>query len=229
MKNKIEILKNKIKSLSISENLVCVLLYGSVTLNSENPDDLDGVVVVKQVVPQIKELFDLLKSYFDKLDFNIYSEYEVRNKISYFTREFKLEYVAKGICLFGENIFKEMYYNTTNKEYKLSILIRSIEHLQMVRQKYFFALKNEEDKFNYLNKYFLRTSKNILLFYNIFNHTTVNNITQKELFKKLYDINIFDKIINMQNIKTSDELLIRFYLIEQAIYKLRNEIKYEQL
>lgn len=229
MKNKIEILKNKIKSLSISENLVCVLLYGSVTLNSENPDDLDGVVVVKQVVPQIKELFDLIKSYFNKLDFNIYSEYEVRNKISYFTREFKLEYVAKGICLFGENIFKEMYYNTTNKEYKLSILIRSIEHLQMVRQKYFFALKNEEDKFNYLNKYFLRISKNILLFYNTFNHTTVNNITHKELFKKLYDINIFDKIINIQNIKTSDELLILFSLIEQAIYKLRNEIQYEQL
>lgn len=224
MKNKIEALKNEISNLNITDNLVCVLLYGSVTLNSENPDDLDGIVVVKQVNPQLKELFNLLKSYFNKLDFNIYSEYESRNKISYFTREFKLEYIAKGVTIFGENIFKEINSNVTNQEYKLSILIRSIEYLQMVRQKYFFALKNEDEKFKYLYKYFIRISKNILLFYGVFNHTTVNNLTNTEIFKKLYELNIFDKIIDIENVKISDELLTLFYLTEEALYKIRDEI-----
>ena len=223
MESKIELLKNEIKKLDIYGNLVCILLYGSVASNSQNPDDLDGVVVVKKVNSDIKELFNLLRSYFNKLDFNIYSEYEVKNKISYFTREFKLEYLANGTCLFGENIFKELYSCVTNQEYRLSILTRSIEHLQMARQRYFFVLKNEEDRFKYLYKYFLRISKNILLFYGVCSHTTVNNLTNNELFLKLYDCNIFDKIVDMEKVKSSDELFGLFYQIEQAIYKIRTE------
>ncbi len=224
MQNKIEIIKKEIKSLEIASNIVCLILYGSVTTNAENPDDLDGIIVVKEITPALDELFYLLKLHFTKLDFNIYSKYEVENNISYFTREFKLEYLAKGLCILGENIFMSIYSLVTEKQYKFSLLVRSIEHLQLVRQKYFFGLKSEEEKYKYLKKYLVRISKNILLFYGKFTHTTVNELTDSQVFKELYVSKVFDRIIVINSVTLSKDLLTLFSFIENALYRMRKEI-----
>lgn len=224
MRNKIRFLQNQIQNLDIANDLICVLLYGSAVSDSKNYNDLDGIIVVKKVTPELSSLFRLLEEHFAKLDFNIYTEYEVKNRISYLTREFKLEYLAKGICIFGKNIFATLYQSVTQKEYRLSIFIRSVEHLQMVRQKYFFGLKTEEEKFKYLYKYFFRISKNILLFYGKFTHITVNKLTNAEVLKELYDTYLFDRILDIEKVKKSDQLLSLFALIEEVIYKMKTEI-----
>lgn len=224
MNNKIKTIREEINRLSSIDNLVCVLLYGSVITDSDRPEDLDGIVIVKNVDSQLTEFFDLLHQHFNKLDFNVYTENEVKSGISYFTREFKLEYLAKGECLYGENIFVEMYSKVADSQYKLSIFIRTVEHLQMARQKYFFGLKNEEEKSKYLKKYFLRITKNILLFYRQHDHTSANQLNDRDLFRQMYELKLFDSEIGFHNLKTSDEIFMKFHYLEKLIYRMKTEV-----
>lgn len=214
-------LKTKISNLPITDNLVCFIVFGSTTISSKNPDDLDAIVVVKRVDSVLENLFSMLKEKYSKLDINIYALEEVENKISFYTREFKLEYLSKGICLYGNNIFIKEFNKVTSYEYKQSILIRSIEHLQLVRQKYLTSASNDECKVKYLKKYFLRISKNILLFKGIFDHSSVSNLPETEIYRKLVEVKLFDK---MPQLNTKVSLFEEFEQISRALIYCREEL-----
>lgn len=224
MKFDIKSLKKKIEMLSSVDNIECFLLYGSYAQGSSNPDDLDAIIVVKKIDTNLTDLFTLLNNNFKKLDINIYTKDEVINNVSFFTREFKLEYLAKGVCLIGKNIFIRQYKNISSVQYKQSILIRSIEHLQMVRQKYFFGLKSDVEKRTFMIKYFHRISRNILLFLGDENHTTVNRLSFNDVCKKLISINLFNEIPNLENLST-DELFNKFGALSAVILKLKKDFE----
>src|SRR3989344_2104068 len=144
MTEKLSEFQREVSSLPGKENTVCVLVYGTMATDSDIANDLDIVIVVKKVDFGLNALFELLSRQSKNLDFNVYSHEEILNDLSYYTREYKLEYLAKGVCIFGTNIFLEEFEKVNKFRYRQSILIRSIEHLQMVRQKYFFSSLNPE-------------------------------------------------------------------------------------
>ncbi len=209
-------LQKQISLLNNKGNFVSILIYGAMLLDSNKAKDLDIVIVVKKVNAELSNLFNLLEKY-KNLDFNIYTYDEITNNLSYYTREFKLEYLSKGLCIYGKNIFYDEFLKVSDYQYKQSILIRSIEHLQIVRQKYFSNLLSEEKKFLFLEKYFLRISKNILLFKGVEDHTSVNNLSPIDIFKKLVNIKMFDYLPELDNIKNSEQYFSLFSLISEAL------------
>lgn len=224
MKRDFVVFKKEIKNLNSKDNILSVVIYGSAISNKKKVGDLDGIIIVKKVDSSLSDLFNLLNTKYDKLDFNIYSEEELINKISFYTREFKLEYLAKGTCIFGQNLLKKEFSKINQYEYRNSLLIRTIEHLQLVRQKFLTSNLDDNQKRAYLEKYFWRISRNLLLFKGGYNHASVNKLTQKEVLKKLYMLKLYDFVPNINSKLALNELFDCFALINQAIIECRKEI-----
>ena len=223
MTEKLLQLHDDISSLSCRENLVSVLIYGTTVNSSDIANDLDVVIVARKINSSLRTLFELLYSKFKNLDFNVYSEEEFFNNLSYYTRGFKLEYLAKGFCIYGINIFEQEYKKVDKYSYRQSILIRSIEHLQIVRQKYFSASFDPDQKFRCFKKYFLRISKNILLFKGVCDHSSVNNMTDSEIMENLFDLGAFSVLPNLKEVRTLEEYLSLFDIISDALIKCKKE------
>ncbi len=217
------ILKKEIKNLKNIDNILSVVVYGSALLNKKRVNDLDGIVIVEDVDFSVLNLFNLLISKYKKLDFNIYTQEELINKISFYTREFKLEYLAKGNCIYGENLLKKEFLKTSKFEYRHSLLIRTIEHLQMVRQKFLTSNIDDVQKRVFLEKYFWRISRNLLLFKGGYNHASVNKLTQKEVLKKLHTLNLYNCLPKVNSRTSLNELFNYFKLINEAIIKCKKE------
>ena len=100
-------LQKDILSLHCRDGLVSILIYGSIISDESAAKDIDIIIVVKKVDFTINSLFELLASRYSDLDFNVYSYKEILSGLSFYTREFKLEYIAKGLCIYGENIFQD--------------------------------------------------------------------------------------------------------------------------
>ncbi len=224
MKKDFLILKREIKNLKNKDNILSVIIYGSTISNKKKINDFDGIIIVKEINSSLLDLFNLFNAKYKKLDLNIYSQEELINNISFYTREFKLEYLAKGTCIFGENLLKKEFIKITKPEYRRSLLIRTIEHVQMVRQKFLTSNLDDNQKRAYLEKYFWRISKNLLLFKGEYNHTSVNKLTQKEVLKKLYTLKLYDRIPKINSQLTLNELFDSFVLINKAIIECRKEI-----
>ncbi len=217
-------LKKDIESLTEKENIISFLLYGSMLTDRNNANDLDGVIIVKKVDGSLKSLFKLLENKYKKLDFNIYSEEEVLNNLSYYTREFKLEYLSKALCLYGKNILEDKSLEVSSFSYKQSILIRSIEHLQLVRQKYFLSSVSDDIKLAYFNKYLIRICKNILLFKGLYSYINVNNLSEREIIIKISEIKHFNIFNSLENIKSPEDYILLFNILSKILIKLKSEL-----
>lgn len=224
MQDRINSLKKSLQSAPSIKGVRCFVLYGSYIRGEDNFDDLDGVLVVEKVDDSLAEIFSLLKDKFKKLDINIYSTEEVLNGLSFYTREFKLEYLAKGVAVIGENIFIKEYQKISVFQYKRSILIRSIEHVQMVRQKYFFGSLSELEKKKFLIKYFYRISKNILLFLGEENHTTVNELKFKDISERLKLEHYSKEGIDITNLSIK-EIFNKFEALEKKLFFLKSKLE----
>ncbi len=227
MTEKLLRLQQDISSLPCRENLVSVLVYGTTVSSNDIANDLDVVIVAKKVDSSLKTLFELLSSESKNLDFNLYSKEEFFNDLSYYTREFKLEYLAKGFCVYGINIFEQEYRKVNKYSYRQSILIRSIEYLQMVRQRYFSAFFDPDQKLRYFKKYFLRISKSILLFKGVCDHSSVNNMADSEIMGNLFDLGIFSVLPNLEEARTLEEYFNLFDIISDALIKCKKEFDFQ--
>lgn len=224
MRNYLLDLRKEIFSLPNADNLVYFLVYGSVLENQKNINDFDGIVVVKKVDSTLNELFKLLASKYSKLDVNIYAYNEILNNLSFYTREFKLEYLANGLCLLGKNIFHNEYLKVNEYEYKQSMLIRSIERLQMVRQKYFLTSVTSREKMAYIEKYLLRISRSILILQGLENDLSASKLQQDEINQKLIEIGMLDSSLSFDKAKTLDERFEFFdSIISKALIKCKKD------
>lgn len=161
----IEKISADISQLPCASNITCVFFYGSIYKKILKADihDTDMTIVIKDDKVDITPLLVLLQKYFENLDFHIYTDSEIKNGLSFFTREFVLEYITKGLCVYGKNVLHDQYKKVTKNQYVESIFIRSVEYLQMVRKVYYSNSYNFDYKLNYLKKYVIRLARCIIL------------------------------------------------------------------
>jgi len=195
-----ESIKNLQRDLEVLKQecrLRCFLVYGSLLQGVERPNDLDVIIVV-DAFEKTQAIFEAISKHFpeSKLDFHIYLTEEVETGVSFFTREYVLEYLSKGMCLCGENLFKDKFEQVTLLQYKKSMFIRSVEHVQMVRKTLFSDTLSKERKLIFVRKYLLRLSINVLLFNNISSHEALSSMTLLEvlrLMKEFHFLTDFDE------------------------------------
>lgn len=120
-------------------------------------------------------------------DVLVYKYNEIIQDLSYFKREFILEYLSKGLCLYGTNILKTKFEKITNKQYRESIVIRSAEHLQKVRTLYYNNSVDVEYKRNVIEKYIIRLSRNIIMLNGINTYDKLEMLSNEEVLDILYD------------------------------------------
>lgn len=223
----LENLKKDLEALRIETGLECFLIYGSLLKGIENANDLDVIVVV-DTFKKTQSIFDALKKHFpdSKLDFHVYTKDEIEGDVSFFTREYVLEYLAKGLCLCGENVFEKKFKDINPEQYKESIFIRSVEHVQMVRKTVFSASFNEEQKLRFVRKYLLRLSINILLFNGISSHENLNSMSLVEVLETLRKNNLLEGG-DMENTEEStlEETFALFCKISQNLLLSRKQVR----
>lgn len=223
-------LKRKILLLPHADNLVCFLIFGSILNSEKNVNDFDAIVIVKKVDSTLNELFKLLVRKYKKLDVNIYAQEEVLNNLSFYTREFKLEYLARGLCLLGKNMLASEYSRVNEYEYKQSMLIRSIKRLQTVRQRYLSASLTPQEKITYIKKYLLRISRSILILQGLENDLSVNKLQQDEINQRLTEMGVLDSSLDFRKIRTPDEYFDFFdSVISKALIRCKKDfdLKYK--
>ena len=161
----IEKISADISQLPCASNITCVFFYGSIYKKILKADihDTDIAIVIKDDKVDITALLLLLQKYFENLNFHIYTESEIKNGLSFLTREFALEYITKGLCIYGKNILQKQYKKATKNQYIESLFIRSVEYLQRVRKVYYSNNYNFDYKINYLKKYVTRLACCIIL------------------------------------------------------------------
>lgn len=193
-------LKIEISNLSCKDNICCFLLHGSI-LNQKKYNDADIIIIVKDINKDVSEFFQLVFRYFKNPDFHIYSIDEIENDISFFTRQYVMEYLAQAECIFGFNIFQSKFKKVTDLEYRSSILIRSIEHVQMVRKVYYSNKYDKEYKINYLKKYTIRLAKNILLFKRIYTYNYLSSLSYTQIKRLL----IRNKLLEYRSLRLNSK------------------------
>lgn len=161
----VEKISADISKFPCASNITCIFLYGSIYKKIHKADihDTDMTIVIKDDKVDITPLLVFLEKYFENLDFHIYTNAEIKNDLSFFTREFVLEYVTKGLCIYGKDILHEQYKKVTKEQYIESIFIRSVEYLQLVRKVYYSNNHSFEYKLAYLKKYATRLARCIIL------------------------------------------------------------------
>ncbi len=162
----LEKINSDISKLPCADNIMCLYLYGSIYKKIRKVDtyDTDMTIVIKDAEIDISPLFTYLQKYFENIDFHLYTEKEISNNLSFYTREFVLEYVTKGLCVYGNsNILIKHYNNITREQYVGSIFIRSIEYLQLVRAVYYSNKYTTDYKLRYVKKYATRLARCIIL------------------------------------------------------------------
>jgi len=134
----------------------------------------------------------------------LYLQKEIDTDLSFFTREYVLEYLSKGLCICGKNIFKNKFEKIIETEYQKSILIRSTEHTQMVRKVFFSNIYSNEYKLKYIKKYILRLSVNILLFYKIKPYAELSILPYLEVMRLMKE-NLFieSEVVKLDSLKES--------------------------
>lgn len=188
-------IQQQLGCLSCANDISSIILYGSMYKKIFEVDiqDTDFIIVVKDITKDYGELFKYMEQTFKNLDFHIYTIEELDEKVAFYTREYVLEYLSKGITLWGNNPFISMYEGITTHDYKRSILIRTIAHVQMVRKVYFSNKSNFDYKMLYLKKYILRIGKNILLSSGKYDYDTLDKMSTDQIFKELSENNFIKK------------------------------------
>lgn len=205
-------LQCEVNQLRSKSNILCFLLYGSILKESDQSriKDTDIILVLRDLSFDSSDIFEFIHKRFYNPDFHVYGAEELRSGLSHFTREYVMEYLAKAKCLFGTNVFVDLFSQVSTRQYKESILIRSIEHTQMVRKVFFSTKYTTEHKIEYLRKYIIRLSRNILLFKKLASYTELDKLSDVEIVEMVQVI-----------IKTEEsfaELLQSAYL--PSLYKL---------
>lgn len=179
-----------ISELPCAENITCVYLYGSIYKKIHKIDtfDTDMTIVIKDEKIDISPLFLYLQKYFENIDFHLYTNKEINNDLSFYTREFVLEYVTKGLCVYGNSdILTNQYKKVTREQYVRSIFIRSVEYLQTVRAVYYSNKYAIDYKLRYIKKYATRLARCIILMNGYTTWDELERMTPNQIIKMLSD------------------------------------------
>lgn len=221
-------LSSRLALLSCKDNIDCFLLYGSIFRKEDgvNLNDTDIIIVLRDIKRDTRDLFDFIFSEFPNPDFHTYTSEEIEKGVSFFSREYVLEYLSKGICLLGSNIFLNKFISVSDHQYRRSILIRSIEHVQMVRKIYYSPKHSAVYKLFFVKKYIIRLSRNILLFRKLIRYDQLDLLSDAEVIEliKKYGI-LLTKYSFLENSKEDLEYYFQiFCAIGANLIACRNDI-----
>ena len=186
----IEKIRSDILELPCADNITCLYLYGSIYKKIHKVDiyDTDMTIVVKDEKVDVSPLFLYLQKYFENIDFRLYTNKEIADNLSFYTREFVLEYVTKGLCVFGnDDILIDQYSNVTREQYIESIFIRSVEYLQIVRMVYYSNKYTHDYKLRHIKKYATRVARCIILMKGYAAWDELERMTPNQIIKMLSD------------------------------------------
>ena len=185
----IEKIKSQIQLLPCASNISAIYLYGSIYKEIHRADihDTDMTIVIKDDTVDISELFDLLHTYFEQMDFHLYTETEIEHDLSFFTRGFVVEYITKGLCIYGDNILEKYNTSVSKEKYRQSIFIRSMEYVQLVRRVYYSFDHNFDYKISYLKKYTTRLARCVILMKGYATWDELERLTPNQILRILYD------------------------------------------
>lgn len=225
----IEKISSEIAQLPCASNIICVYIYGSIYKQIHKADihDTDMAIVIKDERVDISSLFVFLRKYFENIDFHLYTNSEIENDLSFFTREFVLEYVTKGLCVYGENVLWKQYKKVTKEQYVESIFIRSVEYLQMVRKVYYSNVYSSEYKISYLKKYTTRLARCIILMRGYALWDELERMSSNQIMSLLFEKkHLQQKFVTEVN--NSEETLDHYYQlfcnIGENLHKIRRDL-----
>lgn len=194
-------LKKELSSLPSSDNVRCFLLYGSIFKKKKSQiKDTDIIIVLNDISLNTDDLFAFIFKNFPQPDIHIYSVDEIEHDISFYTREFVLEYLAKAFCLYGENILITKFTSVTNQQYRESLFIRSIEYVQMGRKVYFSEKYDVTYKEYFLKKYSVRLARSILLFKGLARYDALDKLSDDQILKTLQQKNLLQENVYSKGI-----------------------------
>lgn len=184
-------LRKELALLPSSGNIKCFLLYGSIFKKKQAEiKDTDIIIILNDVSANVDDLFTFIYKNFPNPDFHLYSMDEIENDVSFFTREFVLEYLSKAFCLYGENVLIDTFQSVTNQQYKESLFIRSIEYVQMVRKVHYSEKYELSYKQSFQKKYVVRLSRSILLFKGLVSYDELDTLSDDQILDLLIRKNL---------------------------------------
>ncbi|MEI7512319.1 MAG: hypothetical protein WCK01_02560 [Candidatus Uhrbacteria bacterium] len=176
-KKEIVRLKKGLSQLPCIDNVECFLLYGSIFKKKRSDiKDTDIIIVLKDIRRNVDGLFCYIFKNFPNPDFHVYDVKEIERGTAFLTREYVMEYLSDALCLYGTNPFIKTYNDVSRLQYRRSVLIRSIEHVQMTRKVFYSKRHHVEYKLTYLRKYIVRLAKNLILFKGISSHAELDGL-----------------------------------------------------
>ncbi|HPS28281.1 MAG TPA: NUDIX domain-containing protein [Candidatus Paceibacterota bacterium] len=226
----VEKISADISQLPCASNITCVFFYGSVYKQILKADihDTDIAIVIKDDKVDITALLILLQKYFENLNFHIYTDSEIKNGLSFFTKELALEYITKGLCVYGKNILQEQYKKVTKNQYIESLFIRSVEYLQMVRKVYYSNNYNFDYKINYLKKYTIRLARCIILMKGYAPWDELERMSPDQILSLLFEKKYLPKEFKIE-VKDSERPLEYYYRLfcetGMGLQEIRHSLK----
>ncbi|MCX6716488.1 MAG: hypothetical protein NTV72_01025 [Candidatus Taylorbacteria bacterium] len=205
----IEIIKENIKKQEFSKKVCCFIIFGSSIRTTGTPKDSDIAIVLNDLDVDVNEISSFIFDNFINPDFTIYLKDEIESKLPFVdvgNGFFALNYLARGICIYGKNIFKEKLEKIDVVKYKESLLTKAFEYILRLRIVYFSQKYDESYKFDYFQKYVTRLIRMILLYREYLNYDNIDNFTRVELLEYAKLKSIFIENYNFGSISLNDYL-----------------------
>lgn len=182
----IEYLKNGITNLDWSDDLECVIVFGSlINIPSLTRNkDIDICIVIKDRNKDILlNIREYLSEYFDKPDITVYYLDELNGRLPF--RDigngiFALEYLATGRTIYGENIFIQLLTKASKEEFKKSILDKIFDYILRIRKAH-ILINSPGERIQYINKYVIRLLIDILVYFDYETLTNLQSLTNYEI------------------------------------------------
>lgn len=182
----LEAVREKLGKQPFTDKLVCVVLFGSSTRRIDPPKDTDICIVLKDADIDRDSLSRFIFDNFKNPDYTIYTEEEVNSSLPFVdvgNGVFALEYLARGHCIFGRNIFSEKLRAMDPEAYKESLLRKAFEYILRLRIVLFSEAHDSDYKFNYFQKYVTRLARMVLLYQGYASYDNIDSFTRMELLK----------------------------------------------
>lgn len=222
------------EKLSISENIVCLLHYGSLKQKEDfhSNSDLDFHLVLKKIdldtLTQIKDIF----GFSSKIDLSFHSMDEIvyNNKIIFQNGNqgvYFIHVLSSSETLIGKNIYLDLVKNLDQKEVIRSIIEKIRYYLWFLRRNYVF-----ENNLKIHKKYFIRILKDILILEGAIDYSNISLLNNRQIIN-LYlekfrskmntqEIQLINYLFNLEDLnKPNIEELILFFTrkINKLIWK----------
>lgn len=180
----IKSIQQELKRQAFLSDIHSFVIFGSSTRRPGSPKDTDICLVLKNPHSNQEAISKFIFNTFINPDITIYLKEEVESSLPFTdigNGVFALEYLSRGICIFGDNIFKNKMTGIDLSKYYESLLVKAFEYVLRLRTVFFSEKYDSSYRFTYFEKYVTRLTRMVLLYKNYVNYDSVESLTRVEL------------------------------------------------